>query len=894
MKCIDTMASGKNLSGNLKWALMAIAATAYLCAGIASPAIAAEGVPTGFGKNSTGQLGDGTTISRRTPAAVSGLSGVTAVAGGVYHSAALKSDGTVWAWGANGLGELGDGTKTASYTPVQAVGLTNVKAVDVGRYHTMALKTDGTVWAWGRYSGESDHIAPYQMPGLTDITSISAGFEFKLALKSDGTVWGWGSNSEGQIGDGTKSLRRIPVQSPYLSNIIALSAGTQHSLALKSDGTVWGWGRNVSGVLGASYPDGSVTPVQISGLSGIKAISTSQLHSLALKTDGTVYSWGLNHLGQLGDGTTTDRSTPAQVPGLSGVMAISVGEDHSLALKSDGTLWAWGSNVQGALGVPVNDVEKSPVQVPGIRGVVAIEAGHDHTLAVALPIVQPIAVNDNFSVNANSMASPLDVLANDSNGGQGTLTITAITQGARGSVFIDNAGTGLTYTPVADYSGPDSFSYAIDNGSGTATGTVNISVLPVFIVSGRIATSTNQPVANVVVTLSAAPTGTFDPVLTGSNGNFSLIHVTAGTYTVTPALAGYSFTPASRTVTVTDAHVGAQDFTAIPWASLGGTIKDASNVAVSGALVTISPVPSGVPATVTTNAGGAYSFPRVPPGTYTLTPVRSGNSFNPGTRGITVATANIANLNFTAGPGYTIAGRIAWSNGVGMANVRVTRTQSTTPIYTNASGYFTFTGVPNGSYQITPSLAPYSMLPAYTVAVVNGANVGSINFTGGYTINGRIYNSAGAAIVNVSVLRTGSPYPVYTNTAGYYTFGGVAPGTYTVTPTLAGYGFAPQTRSMTITDANSVNQNFVASSGYILSGRVMTSTGAAIPNVTVTRSGSTLTAVTNSSGYYTFTGVPNGVYTVTPTLAGKTFAPVNKSVTVSGANVGNQNFIGSP
>ena len=54
---------------------------------------------------------------------VSSLGGVTAIAGGGWHTIGLKSDGTVWAWGTNGYGQLGDGTTTDRTTPVQVDGL---------------------------------------------------------------------------------------------------------------------------------------------------------------------------------------------------------------------------------------------------------------------------------------------------------------------------------------------------------------------------------------------------------------------------------------------------------------------------------------------------------------------------------------------------------------------------------------------------------------------------------------------------------------------------------------------------------------------------------------------------------------------------------------------------
>ena len=50
---------------------------------------------------------------------------------------------------------------------------------------------------------------------------------------------------------------------------------------------------------------------------------------------------------------------------------------------------------------------------------------------------------------------------------------------------------------------------------------------------------------------------------------------------------------------------------------------------------------------------------------------------------------------------------------------------------------------------------------------------------------------------------------------------------------------------------------------------------------------------TNSSGQFSFTGLANGSYTLTPSLAGYTFSPANRSVTINGANVTGQNFTGA-
>src|SRR5215208_1789067 len=102
-----------------------------------------------WGDNSSGQLGDGTLTQRLAPAAVVGLSGVSALSATHMHNLALKGDGTVWAWGNNFAGQLGDGTTTNRSTPVPVTGLSGVTALSAGALLGLALKADGTVWAWG-------------------------------------------------------------------------------------------------------------------------------------------------------------------------------------------------------------------------------------------------------------------------------------------------------------------------------------------------------------------------------------------------------------------------------------------------------------------------------------------------------------------------------------------------------------------------------------------------------------------------------------------------------------------------------------------------------------------------------------------------------------------------
>ena len=196
------------------------------------------------------------------------------IAGGRVHAIALKSDGTVWAWGYNAYGQLGDGTTAWSRpTPVQVSGLSGVTAIAAGGYHTIALKSDGTVWTWGANGNgqlgdgtTTERKTPVQVSGLSSVTAIAAGSSHTIALKSDGTVWTWGANGSGQLGDGTNTERTTPVQVSGLSGVTAISGGESHTITLKSDGTVWTWGANASGQLGDGTYTSRTTPLQVKDL----------------------------------------------------------------------------------------------------------------------------------------------------------------------------------------------------------------------------------------------------------------------------------------------------------------------------------------------------------------------------------------------------------------------------------------------------------------------------------------------------------------------------------------------------------------------------------------------------------------------------------------------------
>jgi Putative Ig domain/Abnormal spindle-like microcephaly-assoc'd, ASPM-SPD-2-Hydin/Immunoglobulin domain len=77
--------------------------------------------------------------------------------------------------------------------------------------------------------------------------------------------------------------------------------------------------------------------------------------------------------------------------------------------------------------------------------------------------------------------------------------------------------------------------------------------------------------------------------------------------------------------------------------------------------------------------------------------------------------------------------------------------------------------------------------------------------------------------------------------------------------------------------------------GFTISGTINPATGGS--GVTLTLGGAaTATTTADTSGSYTFTGLPNGMYTIVPNHSGFTFTPSSQTTTINGANVTGVNF----
>ncbi len=243
---------------------------------------------------------------------------------------------------------------------------------------------------------------------------------------------------------------------------------------------------------------------------------------------------------------------------------------------------------------------------------------------------------------------------------------------------------------------------------------------------------------------------------------------------------------------------------------------------------------------------------------------------------------------------YGIAGTVT-SSGAALAGATITLTggASTT---SDANGNYSFTGIANGSYAVTAAKTGYTFSPSGLTALVNGANVTGMNFTAtalgtSHAISGTV---SGDTLSGVTITVTGAATAsATTDGSGNYSVTGLYDGSYTVTPSKTGYTFNPASSAVTVSGANIAGKNFVAAanaaSTYSITGAV---SGSVLSGVAITLSGAgSATTTTNASGNYTFSGLVNGNYTVTPSMSGYTFSPTSAAANVSGANISGANFV---
>jgi hypothetical protein len=335
------------------------------------------------------------------------------------------------------------------------------------------------------------------------------------------------------------------------------------------------------------------------------------------------------------------------------------------------------------------------------------------------------------------------------------------------------------------------------------------------------------------------------------------------------------------------------------------TTSTAPTFSISGSAGTAGATLSTGSVSGTSDASNNYTLGGLAAGTYNVTPSKSGCTFSPASSSVTITSANVTGVNFTATcstPTFTISGNA----GTSAATVTVGASSATS----DASSNYSLSGFAAGSYTVTPSKSGCTFAPASASVTITSANVtanftatcgtGDTQLTSGVAVTGQsvaagawkyYYINVPAGATNLTFATTAA-----TGDVDIYTQSGAK-------PTSTTYVCRPYTSSgnETCSATNPVSGTWwLGVNGYAAGNFTVTGT-VTLPTATFSISGSagtpgaTVTAgaqggTSDASNNYTISGLANGTYTVTPVKSGCTFSPVTLSVTVTGANITGQNF----
>jgi hypothetical protein len=318
----------------------------------------------------------------------------------------------------------------------------------------------------------------------------------------------------------------------------------------------------------------------------------------------------------------------------------------------------------------------------------------------------------------------------------------------------------------------------------------------------------------------------------------------------------------------------------------------------SGAMVTLS---GATRAITTADSSGIYTFSGLPSGTYTLTPAKKGSTFSPATQLIMVNDSSISGANFSVGQQSattTISGFISGA-GDGTATVTLSgATNSTTT--TDSSGKYCFAGLPVGSYTLIPSGTGSTFVPSSRTVTASNSEVTGVDFTLNnppviLSISGLISPAANGYATTVT-LSGATSATATTDTSGKFIFSGLPAGSYTLTPSKMGLTFSPSSRTVTAGNSAVTGVDFTLNKPPViisLSGLISPAANGHATTVTLTGATSA-TTTTDSSGKYSFAGLPAGSYTLTPSKMGFAFSPSIRLVTASNADVAAVDFTAGP
>jgi predicted outer membrane repeat protein len=359
--------------------------------------------------------------------------------------------------------------------------------------------------------------------------------------------------------------------------------------------------------------------------------------------------------------------------------------------------------------------------------------------------------------------------------------------------------------------------------------------------------------ATLSYTDGASKTATAD-----SSGNYSFRVSFSWSGTVTPSKAGYRFSPEGRTYSHVLSDIAGQDYTAIIERTISG------NAGVGGAVLSYT---DGAAKTATADGNGSYSFLVASGWSGTVTPSKTGFAFSPADRTYANVLADQTGQDYAAGPiMYAISGN-AGAPGATLSYMDGSARTATA----DASGNYSIAVSYGWSGVVTPSKAGYTFSPAErTYAGVLADQAGQ-----DYAATAIVFAVSGSTGIAGATLSysDGGEKTATADGAGNYSFAVSYGWSGTVTPSLRGYSFSPESRTYANVLADQAGQDYAPTAiVYAISGNAGIA-GATLSYVDV----DARSAAADGAGNYSFTVSYDWSGTVTPSLSGYAFSPADRS-----------------
>ena len=193
-----------------------------------------------------------------------------------------------------------------------------------------------------------------------------------------------------------------------------------------------------------------------------------------------------------------------------------------------------------------------------------------------------------------------------------------------GSVVVNPDGS-FTYTPLADYNGPDSFSFAVSDWQLTSTGTVSIDVAPVNdapVAQGQDVNTLEDTAVSGQLVASDVDGDVLAFALAQAPSHGVVVINPDGSFAYTPeidynGLDSFSFTAGDGEL-ASSAAVNVTVEPVIDPATISGQVL-ADGLGISGVGLTLHDADGNVVAVVQSGADGSFSFTDVYPGIYSIT-----------------------------------------------------------------------------------------------------------------------------------------------------------------------------------------------------------------------------------------------------------------------------------